>query len=67
MLIDKEFLDNLTNQAKASPRLRMYYDLRNTPDDNSQRILNAMKPGTELPIHRHRGSSEIVVMLMGKG
>ena len=67
MLIDKELLDTLTAQAKASPRLRMHYDLRNSQDDNSQRILNAMEPGTELPIHRHRGSSETVVMLKGKG
>lgn len=67
MKIDKELLDNLTAQAKASPRLRMHYDLRNTPEDNNQRILNAMEPGTVLPIHRHRGSSETVVMLRGKG
>ena len=67
MKIDKELLDNLTAQAKASPRLRMHYDLRNTPEDNSQRILNAIEPGTVLPIHRHRGSSETVVMLRGKG
>ena len=67
MIIDKELLDNLTAQAKASPRLRQHYDLRNTPEDKSQRILNAMEPGTVLPIHRHRGSSETVVMLRGKG
>lgn len=67
MIFDKLLLDNLTAQAKASPRLRMHYDLRNSQDDNSQRILNAMEPGTELPIHRHRGSSETVVMLRGKG
>lgn len=67
MEIDKELLDNLTAQAKASPRLRMHYDLRNTPEDNSQCILNAMESGTVLPIHRHRGSSETVVMLRGKG
>ena len=67
MEINKKLLDNLTAQAKASPRLRMHYDLRNTPEDNSQRILNAMEPGTVLPIHRHRGSSETVVMLRGKG
>ena len=67
MLIDKELLDNLTAQAKASPRLRMHYDLRDTPEDNSQRILNAIEPGTVLPIHRHRRSSETVVMLRGKG
>ena len=67
MIFDKLLLDNLKAQAKASPRLRMHYDLRNTPEDNSQRILNAIEPGTVLPIHRHRGSSETVVMLRGKG
>ena len=67
MLINKELLDSLTAQAKASPRLRINYDLRNTPDDQSQRILNAIEPGTALPIHRHRGSSETMVMLRGKG
>ena len=67
MILNKELLDRLTAQAKASPRLRMNLDLRNTPDDQSQRILNAIEPGTVLPIHRHRGSSETVVMLRGKG
>lgn len=67
MIIDISLLDNLTAQAKDSPRLRMHYDLRNSVDDGSQRILNAMEPGTVLPIHRHRESSETVVMLRGKG
>ena len=67
MLIDKELLDNLTAQAKENERLRMHYDLRDSVEDGSQRILNAMEPGTVLPIHRHRGSSETVVMLRGKG
>lgn len=67
MLINKELLDNLTEQAKAFPRLRQHYDLRDTPDDNSQRILNALEPGTVLPIHRHPDTSETVVMLRGKG
>jgi cupin fold WbuC family metalloprotein len=67
MLITQDLLDALTAQAKASPRLRMHYDLRDTPDEKSQRILNAMEPGTVLPIHRHRESSETVVMLRGKG
>ena len=66
MKIDKELLDTLSAQAKASPRLRQAYDLRTTPEDNSQRILNAMEPGTVLPIHRHRGSTETVVVLRGK-
>lgn len=66
MKIDSTLLDILTAQAKANPRLRQAYDLRTTPEDNSQRILNAMEPGTILPIHRHRGSTETVVVLRGK-
>ena len=66
MKIDSALLDTLTAQAKANPRLRQAYDLRTTPEDNSQRILNAMEPGTILPIHRHRGSTETVVVLRGK-
>ena len=66
VLIDKKLLDVLTEQAKASPRLRMNYDLRNTPADQSQRMLNALEPGTVMPIHRHRSTSETVVVLRGK-
>ena len=66
MIIDTNLLDTLTAQAKASPRLRMNYDLRNTPDDQSQRMLNALEPGTVMPIHRHRNTSETVVVLRGK-
>lgn len=65
MIIDNQFLDALTEQAKASPRLRMNFDLRNSPEDKSQRMLNAIEPGTVLPIHRHRFSSETVVCLRG--
>ena len=65
MIIDQTILDNLTAQAKASPRLRMNLDLRTTPNDNSQRMLNAIEPGTEMPIHRHRASSETVVCVRG--
>lgn len=66
MVIDPEILDNLTRSAKESPRLRMNLDLRNSPEDQSQRMLNAMEPGTEVPIHRHRASSETVVVLRGR-
>lgn len=66
MLIDKEQMDALLEKAAASPRLRMNLDLRTTPDDRSQRMLNAMLPGTALPIHRHRFSTEVVVMLTGR-
>lgn len=59
-------MDDLTVQAKSSPRLRMNYDLRNNPEDHSQRMLNALEPGTVMPIHRHRNSSETVVVLRGK-
>ena len=65
MLIESHILDSLTAQAKASPRLRMNLDLRNSPEDQSQRMLNAIEPGTVMPIHRHRGSSETVVCLRG--
>lgn len=67
MKLDTTLLDTLTAQAKTSPRLRQHYDLRDNPDDNSQRILNALEPGTVLPIHRHPKSSETVVVLRGKG
>jgi cupin fold WbuC family metalloprotein len=65
MIIDQSVLDDLTAQAKVSPRLRMNMDLRNSPADQSQRMLNAIEPGTVLPIHRHRASSETVVCLRG--
>lgn len=66
MKINKELLDNLTAQAKANPRLRQSFDLRATAEDNSQRMLNAMEPGTVMPIHRHRNTSETMVMVRGK-
>lgn len=56
MIIDKPLLDTLTAQAKASPRLRCNFDLRNSPEDNSQRMLNAIEPGTVMPIHSHLGN-----------
>lgn len=66
MRFDKLFLDGLTEQAKNSPRLRMNYDLRDSVTDGSQKMLNALEPGTLLPIHRHCGFSEVVVLLRGK-
>jgi cupin fold WbuC family metalloprotein len=65
MIIDKHILDELTAQAKASPRLRMNLDLRNSTADQSQRMLNAIEPGSVMPIHRHRTTSETVVCLRG--
>ena len=66
MLLSVTLLDELTAQAKASPRLRMNLDLRNTAEDHSQRMLNALEPGTVMPIHRHQNTSETVVVLRGK-
>ena len=66
MVITQAILDQLTEQAKASPRLRMNYDLRNSEDDGSQRMLNAIEPGSVMPIHRHQRTSETVVCLRGK-
>lgn len=65
MIIDQKLLDSLSEQAKANPRLRQSLDLRTTPDDKSQRMLNALEPGTIMPIHRHRNSSETMVMVRG--
>lgn len=66
MKITISVLDNLTEQAKKSPRLRMNIDLRNSTEDQSQRMLNAIEPGSVVPIHRHRNSSETVVCLRGR-
>ena len=66
MIIDKVLLDKVSEQAKTSPRLRMNFDLRNSTEDGSQRMLNALEPGTVMPIHRHRASSETVVVIRGK-
>lgn len=66
MVIDKILLDELSAKAKENPRLRQAMDLRNSPEDLSQRMLNALEPGTIMPIHRHHVSSETVVVLRGK-
>ena len=64
--INQAILDDLTAKAKESPRLRMNLDLRNGNDDTSQRMLNAIEPGSPLPIHRHKYTSETVVCLRGR-
>ena len=64
--IDKKFISDLLANAAENPRLRQNYDLRTSPDDNSQRMLNALLPGTEVPIHRHPHSTENVLLLQGK-
>ena len=66
MIITQSVLDQLTEQAKTSPRLRINLDLRNSEEDNSQRMLNAIEPGSVMQIHRHQKTSETVVCLRGK-
>lgn len=66
MKITQALLDKLTAEAKANPRLRMNLDLRNSADDQSQRMLNAIEPDSVVPIHRHQKSSETVVCLRGR-
>lgn len=66
MLIDKQLLDELTEKAKVNPRFRMNYDLRDSSEDESQRMLNAIEPGTVIPVHRHPRTSEDVAILRGK-
>lgn len=66
MKITQAILDKFTEEAKASPRLRMNMDLRNSDSDSSQRMLNAIEPGSPIPIHRHQKTSETVVCLRGR-
>ena len=66
MVIDVALFDKLSAQAKESPRLRMNLDLRNSDSDSSQRMLNAIEPGSVVPVHRHRGTSETLVVLRGR-
>ena len=64
--IDKLLIERLFEQAKESPRLRMNYDLRTSSADTSQRMLNALLPGTKVAIHRHESTAETVVCLCGR-
>ena len=65
-VIDRAFLNALWAQAAESPRLRMNYDMRNSAEDTSQRMLNALQPGTVVPIHRHENTDESVICLCGR-
>ena len=65
MIITQKILDELTAKAKASERLRANLDLRNSAEDQSQRMLNALEPGTVMPIHRHKNTSETCVCIRG--
>ena len=65
-LIDTELLDSVTSKAKESPRLRMNHNFHESLDAKAQRLLNAMEPGTILPIHRHQETAETYILLRGK-
>ena len=65
MIFDNTVFDALMSEASASPRLRMNMDLRNSPEDGSQRMLNALEVGTVMPVHRHRATSETQLLLRG--
>ena len=66
MIINSEILDDLTAKAKACERLRMNLDLRTSSGDTSQRMLNALEPGTVVPVHRHPSTAETVIIVRGK-
>ena len=65
MLIEEKLLDSVTSRAKTSDRLRMNYNLHDSLDAKAQRLLNALEPGTELPIHRHQHTAETYIVLRG--
>jgi len=64
-IIDIELLDSISKEAKESPRLRMNYNLHENLDDKVQRLINAMEPGTFMPVHRHRNTSETYFLFRG--
>ena len=66
MLLDKELFNVLWEKAKDSERRRMHFDLRDSENDDSQRMLNVLEVDTKIPIHRHKDTSEIVIVLRGK-
>lgn len=65
MKINTTLLNQLSSQAAESPRLRMNFDLRDSENDTSQRMLNALEMGTVLPIHRHQNTSETIIVIRG--
>ena len=65
MLLNKELFYKIAEEAAKSPRLRKNYDLRDSEDENGQRMLNVLLPGTKTPIHRHKETSEVVICIYG--
>lgn len=66
LLLDTRLLDQITEQAKESPRLRMNYNLHDTLDAKAQRLFNVLEPGTILPVHRHMNTAETYILVRGK-
>ena len=66
MIVDQELINQLFIQAADNPRKRMNYDMRTSSEDRSQQMLNAMLPGTEVPIHRHPISNENLILITGE-
>lgn len=64
-IIDDELLDIISKQAKESPRLRKNYNFHECLDDNVQRLLNALEPGTIMPLHRHQNTDETYFVIRG--
>lgn len=64
--INSQLIEDLLRQAKASERLRVAYDLRTSPEDTSQRMLNVLMSGTEVPIHQHEETSETNICIVGR-
>ena len=65
MLLNHQLLEEITEQARQNPRLRMNYNLHDSLDAKAQRLFNAMEPGTVLPVHRHRNTSETYILIRG--
>ena len=65
-IIDNELIDSVVAKAKESPRLRMNYNFHESLDDKCHRLLNALEPGTVVPVHRHPTKDESFVILRGK-
>ena len=66
MLLDTKLLDKITAEAKASPRLRMNFNLHDSLDAKAQRLFNALEPGTVLPVHRHTATAETYIVVRGR-
>ncbi len=66
MIIDKNLFDELSQKASENPRLRINFNLHASLEDKVQRLLNALEPGTVLPVHRHKNSAETYLVLRGR-